>query len=139
MKKTIRIFTAVLAAAVMTTAVFGLVGCDTAEIGETDPNLGTTDEQYLVEGMSAYDLIMEAYANWCADDGYVRRERFAFTARMPGPYHGHTLPRRRDDIPQTRRGRDERTDIFHQKPLPQDEMNASETQRRALRGAFFKK
>lgn len=84
MKKTLRIFTAVLAAAVMTTAVFGLVGCDTAEIGETDPNLGTTDEQYLVEGMSAYDLIMEAYANWCADDGYVRRERFAFTARMTG-------------------------------------------------------
>ena len=56
----------------------------TPTIKVNDGVLGTSGPQYAVDGMSAYNLIMEAYSNWCDDDGYVRREQFVFTAVLGG-------------------------------------------------------
>lgn len=72
-------------AALISVFTFAFAACgDTPTITVDDEFLGTSDPQYAVEGMSAYDLIMEAYDNWCNDDGYVRSEQFVFTAQAIG-------------------------------------------------------
>lgn len=74
-----------LAAAVV--AVMGLslifaVACsgEFNELEVLDKNLGNYENLQAVEGMSAYDLVMEAYENWCNDTNYVRDEYFSFAA-----------------------------------------------------------
>lgn len=47
---------------------------------EADDNyLGTSDENLKVEGMSAFELFTEAYANWLVEDGYLREEKLNFS------------------------------------------------------------
>lgn len=78
-----RIFSFAVVIALLCAFAIGVAACgDTQTIKVNDEFLGTSDPQYAVDGMSAYDLIMEAYANWCDDDGYVRREQFVFTAEI---------------------------------------------------------
>ena len=80
-----RIFSFAIVIAVLCAFAIGVAACgDTPTIKVNDKFLGTSNSQYAVDGMSAYDLIMEAYANWCDDDGYVRREQFVFTAEILG-------------------------------------------------------
>ena len=80
-----RIFSFAIVIALLCAFAIGVAACgDTPTIKVNDEFLGTSDSQYAVDGMSAYDLIMEAYANWCDDDGYVRREQFVFTAEILG-------------------------------------------------------
>ena len=60
------------------------VGCGGAGGGSNfvveDKNFGNYDEKNVVEGMSAYDLVMEAYDNFVKDTNFVREEYFTFTA-----------------------------------------------------------
>ena len=80
-----RIFSFAIVIALLCAFAIGVAACgDTPTIKVNDKFLGTSNSQYAVDGMSAYDLIMEAYANWCDDDGYVRREQFVFTAEILG-------------------------------------------------------
>lgn len=80
-----RIFSFAVVIALLCAFAIGVAACgDTQTIKVNDEFLGTSDSQYAVDGMSAYDLIMGAYANWCDDDGYVRREQFVFTAEIFG-------------------------------------------------------
>ena len=80
-----RIFSFAIVIALLCAFAIGVAACgDTPTINVNDKFLGTSDSQYAVDEMSAYDLIMEAYANWCDDDGYVRREQFVFTAEIFG-------------------------------------------------------
>lgn len=41
--------------------------------------LGTSDESLKVDGMSAFALFTEAYANWLEDDAYLREETLNFS------------------------------------------------------------
>ena len=78
-----RIFSFAIVVALLCAFAIGVAACGgSPTIKVNDEFLGTSDSQYAVDGMSAYDLIMEAYANWCDDDGYVRREQFVFTAEI---------------------------------------------------------
>ena len=80
-----RIFSSVIVIALLCAFAIGVAACgDTPTIKVNDEFLGTSDPEYAVDGMSAYELIMEAYSNWCDDDGYVRREQFVFTAEIFG-------------------------------------------------------
>ena len=80
-----RIFSVAVVIALLCAFAIGVAACgDTPTIKVNDEFLGTSDSQYAVDEMSAYDLIMEAYSNWCDDDGYVRREQFVFTAEIFG-------------------------------------------------------
>ena len=80
-----RIFSFAIVIALLCAFAIGVAACgDTPTINVNDKFLGTSDSQYAVDGMSAYELIMEAYSNWCDDDGYVRREQFVFTAEIFG-------------------------------------------------------
>ena len=80
-----RIFSSVIVIALVCAFAIGVAACgDTPTIKVNDEFLGTSDPEYAVDGMSAYELIMEAYSNWCDDDGYVRREQFVFTAEIFG-------------------------------------------------------
>ena len=80
-----RIFSFAIVIALLCAFAIGVAACgDTPTITVNDEFLGTSDPQYAVDEMSAYDLIMEAYSNWCDDDGYVRREQFVFTAEIFG-------------------------------------------------------
>lgn len=82
-----RIFSSAVVIALLCAFAIGVAACgDTPTIKVNDEFLGTSDSQYAVDGMSAYDLIMEAYRNWCDDDGYVRREQFVFTAEVLGGF-----------------------------------------------------
>ena len=46
-----------------------------------DKNFGNYDEANVVEGMSAFDLVTEAYANFTQDTNFVREEYFTFAAK----------------------------------------------------------
>ena len=82
-----KIFSFAIVVALLCAFAIGVAACGgSPTIKVNDEFLGTSDSQYAVDGMSAYDLIMEAYANWCDDDGYVRREQFVFTAKVAGGY-----------------------------------------------------
>lgn len=82
-----RIFSFAVVVVLVCAFAIGVAACgDTPTIKVNDEFLGTSDSQYAVDGMSAYDLIMEAYRNWCDDDGYVRREQFVFTAEVLGGF-----------------------------------------------------
>ena len=82
-----KIFSFAIIVALLCAFAIGVAACGgSPTIKVNDEFLGTSDSQYAVDGMSAYDLIMEAYANWCDDDGYVRREQFVFTAEILGGF-----------------------------------------------------
>ncbi len=57
-------------------------GCSNkfTQLKAKDENLGNYEGLEVAEGMSAYDLVMEAYKNWCNDENYVRDEYFSFAA-----------------------------------------------------------
>lgn len=56
------------------------VGCGGRSLNPEDENLGNYKEENLVAGMSAYDLVLEAYANFVEDTNFVREEYFTFSA-----------------------------------------------------------
>ena len=68
--------------AVMSLSLIFAVACagEFNELEVLDKNLGNHENLDVVEGMSAYDLVMEAYENWCNDTNYVREEYFSFAA-----------------------------------------------------------
>ncbi len=70
------------------------------EVKTDDEYLGTSDANLLVEGMSAFELFCEAYANWLTDDGYLREETLNFS--VSSRYLGHMGSR----IMQTTRKKD---------------------------------
>ncbi len=49
------------------------------DVAADDEYLGTSDEKYRVEGMSAFDLFTQAHANWLEDDAYFREETLSFS------------------------------------------------------------
>lgn len=68
--------------AVMCLTLIFAVACkkDITELKARDENLGNYEGLEVAEGMSAYELVMEAYNNWIVDKNYVREEYFAFAA-----------------------------------------------------------
>lgn len=68
--------------AVMCISLVFAVACknEMTQLKAKDENLGNYDGLAVAEGMSAYDLVMEAYNNWIEDKNYVREEYFAFAA-----------------------------------------------------------
>lgn len=68
--------------AIMSFSLVFAVACDKefTELTAKDENLGNYEGLDVAEGMSAYDLVMEAYNNWITDTNYVRDEYFAFAA-----------------------------------------------------------
>lgn len=63
--------------------LFSLAACDKKELTKLEPKdeyLGNHHDLDVAEGMSAYDLVTEAYENWINDTNYVRDEYFAFAA-----------------------------------------------------------
>ncbi len=97
--KSKRIFSLIIVAALICAFAVGVAACggDKPSISFDDDFSGASSDDYefdsdllgisegdAVDNMSAYDLIMAAYSNWCGDDGYVRRERFVFTADLYG-------------------------------------------------------
>lgn len=77
-----RIFILIVIAVMIAVCCVSLIACNKSDgvLTASDANLGNYDEANVVEGMSAYDLIMEAYKNWIADENYVREEYFKFSA-----------------------------------------------------------
>ncbi len=68
-------------------SVFGAAGCSRGSgnlFDVKDKNFGAYDESTVVEGMSAYDLVMEAYDNFVEDTNFVREEHFTFAAGKGG-------------------------------------------------------
>ena len=71
--------------AVLAIMCFSLVfavacGDNYTQLKAKDENLGNYEGLEVAEGLSAYDLVMEAYQNWCNDENYVRDEYFSFSA-----------------------------------------------------------
>lgn len=62
-------------------ACAGITACKDKpkDVQSEDKYLGTSDANLLLEGMSAFELFGEAYANWLADDGYLREETLDFS------------------------------------------------------------
>lgn len=77
-----RKFLVAVVVAVMSLSLIFAVACagEFNELEVLDKNLGNHENLDVVEGMSAYDLVMEAYENWCNDTNYVREEYFSFAA-----------------------------------------------------------
>lgn len=71
---------------VITALVFCSAGCSgNGNLFEVrDKNFAVYDESTVVEGMSAYDLVMEAYGNFVEDTDFVREEYFTFAAGAGG-------------------------------------------------------
>ena len=68
-------------------SVFGAASCSRGSgnlFDVKDKNFGAYDESTVVEGMSAYDLVMEAYDNFVEDTNFVREEHFTFAAGKGG-------------------------------------------------------
>lgn len=79
MRKKILVFavlTVLCLSVVLATACSG----EFTELKAKDENLGNYEGLDVAEGKSAYDLVMEAYENWCNDTNYVREEYFSFAA-----------------------------------------------------------
>ncbi len=79
MKKLFRVIAVI---AVLFATAFSALACagEYNELKSMDENLGNHQYLDVAEGMSAYDLVMEAYENWCNDTDYVREEYFSFGA-----------------------------------------------------------
>lgn len=78
-----KIISAILLIAVIAVFAVSFVACakeGSTDIKASDENLGNYEGLDVAEGMSAYDLIMEAYNNWINDTNYVRDETFKFQA-----------------------------------------------------------
>lgn len=79
MKKKI-LSVAVLAVLCFSLALAAACGGEYNQLTAKDENLGNYEGLEVAEGISAYDLVMEAYENWCNDENYVRDEYFSFAA-----------------------------------------------------------
>ena len=78
MKKIICITLAIL---LLTTIAFSVAACNGGvDLQATDKNLGNYEGKTAVKGMSAFDLVMEAYDNFLKEPNYTRDEYFAFSS-----------------------------------------------------------
>ena len=75
----------ILILSISVSLIFCAVGCGGSSGGANfeveDKNFGNYDEANVVEGMSAFDLVTEAYANFAQDTNFVREEYFTFAAQ----------------------------------------------------------
>ncbi|MDE6614300.1 MAG: hypothetical protein K2K24_02205, partial [Clostridia bacterium] len=75
----------ILIAVIGVSLILGAVGCSGSSGGKNfevaDKNFGNYNESNLVEGMSAFDLVTEAYTNFVQETDYVREEYFTFAAK----------------------------------------------------------
>ncbi|MDE6372464.1 MAG: hypothetical protein K2L61_02860 [Clostridia bacterium] len=80
MKKIICIAIAIL---LLTSVALSAIGCGGGvDLQATDKNLGNYEGKTAVNGMSAFDLVMEAYDNFLNEPNYTRDEYFAFTSSV---------------------------------------------------------
>lgn len=80
MKKIICLTVAVLLVASIALAA---VGCNGGvDLQSRDKNLGNYAGKKAVEGMSAFDLVMEAYDNFLKEPNYTREEYFSFSSSV---------------------------------------------------------
>lgn len=82
--------------AVLAIMCFSLVfavacGDNYTQLKAKDENLGNYEGLEVAEGLSAYDLVMEAYQNWCNDENYVRDEYFSFSAGVFASRNTHLI------------------------------------------------
>ena len=82
--------------ALLTVLCFSLVfavacGGKYTELKAKDENLGNYEGLEVAEGLSAYDLVTEAYENWCNDTNYVRDEKFSFSAGIFASRNTHLI------------------------------------------------
>lgn len=75
----------ILIALISVSLILGAVGCKGGSGGTNfdvkDKNFANYDEANVVAGMSAFDLVSEAYANFVQDTDFVREEYFTFAAQ----------------------------------------------------------
>ena len=80
-----KIASLVLILSISLSLILCAVGCKGAGTGNNfdveDKNFANYDEANVVEGMSAFDLVSEAYANFAQDTNFVREEYFTFAAQ----------------------------------------------------------
>lgn len=80
MKKIICITVAVL---LLTTVALSAIGCGgKVALQASDKNLGNYEGKQAIEGMSAFDLVMEAYDNFLKEPNYTRDEYFEFSSSV---------------------------------------------------------
>ena len=77
--KRVILISAIVAVMVLSAVLAAACG-EYTELKPKDENLGNHEGLEVADGMSAYDLVMEAYENWCNDTNYVREEFFSFAA-----------------------------------------------------------
>ncbi|MDE5756898.1 MAG: hypothetical protein K2I23_07395 [Clostridia bacterium] len=80
MKKIICLTVAVLLLACI---ALSAIACDnTTDLKSKDKNLGNYEGKKAVEGMSAFDIVMEAYSNFLKEPNYTRDEYFSFASSV---------------------------------------------------------
>ena len=79
MKKIVWLVVAVL----LVSSVALFAGCDVSvDLQASDSNLGNYEGKTAAQGMSAFDLVMETYANFKAEQNYTRDEYFSFASSV---------------------------------------------------------
>ncbi|MDE5616447.1 MAG: hypothetical protein K2I78_01510, partial [Clostridia bacterium] len=84
MKKIVSFISVLAIIIVLALCAAGCNGDDSNLFEVKDKNFAVYDESTVVEGMSAYDLVMEAYDNFVEDTNFVREEYFTFAAGKGG-------------------------------------------------------
>ncbi|MDE6869151.1 MAG: hypothetical protein K2J75_00315 [Clostridia bacterium] len=80
MKKIICLIVALL---LLSTIAFSAVACNGGvDLQAMDKNLGNYEGKKPINGMSAFDIVMEAYDNFLKEPNYTRDEYFAFTSSV---------------------------------------------------------
>lgn len=81
MKKIVYIVLVVL---LLSSVALSAMACSggNADLEVADKNLGNYEGKNPVEGMSAFDLVMEAYGNFIVEPNYTREEYFAFSSSV---------------------------------------------------------
>lgn len=76
-----RIIGTILATALAVLICIGATACrkNASEVKADDQYLGTSDKNLKIDGMSAFELYGEAYANWLKDDEYLMEETLSFS------------------------------------------------------------
>ena len=72
-----------LAILLLSSVIFMAVGCnDGPNLQASDKNLGNYEGKQAEKGMSAFDLVMEAYDNFVQEQNYTREEYFSFSSSV---------------------------------------------------------
>ena len=83
MKQFKKIICITLAVLLLTCVAFSAVGCNGGnDLQANDKNLGNYEGKQAESGMSAFDLVMEAYANFLQEPNYTRDEYFSFASSV---------------------------------------------------------